>query len=208
MRNVLGTSPPCSLPANTGNASDKCDGSSPPVKRNDSCQCTDSSNRKLYGSWIDQDDDCQNTRNEVLIAERTVPVTLDAKGCRVISGRWQDPYTGRVFTDPRRLDIDHFIPLAEVQPQRRPRLDAGAKAAIRQRSLPTPTRSMSRSSRHRGQRKSPSARFRYAQRRQPPSATSAARRRLNDRALRSRHLAHDFASSPLALTVTGRLHRL
>ena len=48
------------------------------------------------------------------IAESTVPVTLDAKGCRVVSGRWHDPYTGRVFTDPRRLDIDHFIPLAEV----------------------------------------------------------------------------------------------
>ena len=49
-----------------------------------------------------------------MIAESTVPVTLDARGCRVVSGRWEDPYTGRVFTDPRRLDIDHFIPLAEV----------------------------------------------------------------------------------------------
>ena len=75
---------------------------------------SDAYNRKLYGGWIDQDGDCQNTRHEVLIAESTVPVTLDAKGCRVVSGRWQDPYTGRVFTDPRRLDIDHFIPLAEV----------------------------------------------------------------------------------------------
>ena len=74
----------------------------------------DAYNRKLYGGWIDQDGDCQNTRHEVLIAESTVPVTLDAKGCRVVSGRWQDPYTGRVFTDPRPLDIDHFIPLAEV----------------------------------------------------------------------------------------------
>ena len=72
----------------------------------------DAYNRKLYGGWIDQDGDCQNTRHEVLIAESTVPVTLDAKGCRVVSGRWQDPYTGRVFTDPRPLDIDHFIPQA------------------------------------------------------------------------------------------------
>ena len=70
--------------------------------------------RKLYGRWIDQDGDCQDTRHEVLIAESTVPVTLDAKGCRVVAGQWEDPYTGRVFTNPRSLDIDHFIPLAEV----------------------------------------------------------------------------------------------
>ena len=43
-----------------------------------------------------------------------MPVTLDAKGCRVVAGQWEDPYTGRVFTNPRSLDIDHFIPLAEV----------------------------------------------------------------------------------------------
>ena len=71
-------------------------------------------NRDLYGGWIDADADCQNTRHEVLITESTVPVTLDARGCRVVSGRWEDPYAGRIFTDPRNLDIDHFIPLAEV----------------------------------------------------------------------------------------------
>ncbi len=71
-------------------------------------------NRDLYGSWIDEDGDCQNTRQEVLIAESTEPVMLAASGCRVVSGRWEDPYTGRVFTDPASLDIDHFIPLAEV----------------------------------------------------------------------------------------------
>ena len=85
----------------------------PPISSRKS-PSSDAYNRKLYGGWIDQDGDCQNTRHEVLIAESTVPVTLDAKGCRVVSGRWHDPYTGRVFTDPRRLDIDHFIPLAEV----------------------------------------------------------------------------------------------
>ena len=31
-----------------------------------------------------------------------------------MAGRWEDPYTGRVFSNPRRLHIDHFIPLAEV----------------------------------------------------------------------------------------------
>ena len=70
--------------------------------------------RDLYGGWIDQDGDCQNTRQEVLIEESPRPVILDTAGCKVVSGRWEDPYTGLVFTDPSRLDIDHFIPLAEV----------------------------------------------------------------------------------------------
>ena len=70
--------------------------------------------RELYGEWTDADGDCQNTRQEVLIQESTIPVTLNRKGCKVLSGRWEDPYTGKVFTDPRDLEIDHFIPLAEV----------------------------------------------------------------------------------------------
>ena len=70
--------------------------------------------RNFYGKWRDIDKDCQNTRQEVLIAESLVPVTLDSKGCHVVSGKWFDPYTGRTFTSPNDLDIDHFIPLAEV----------------------------------------------------------------------------------------------
>jgi len=70
--------------------------------------------RNLYGSWIDEDGDCQNTRQEVLIAESLVPVELNSGGCRVVSGAWLDPFTDRTFTDPGELDIDHFIPLAEA----------------------------------------------------------------------------------------------
>ncbi len=70
--------------------------------------------RNLYGSWIDEDGDCQNTRQEVLIAESLVPVELDSRGCRVVSGAWLDPFTGQTFTDPSDLDIAHFIPLAEA----------------------------------------------------------------------------------------------
>ncbi len=70
--------------------------------------------RSLYGDWGDDDGDCQDTRAEVLIAESLVEVGLDATGCKVVSGKWLDPYTGSVFTDPGELDVDHFIPLAEV----------------------------------------------------------------------------------------------
>ena len=75
---------------------------------------TQSYKRKLYRHWIDADGDCQNTRQEVLIEESVEPVVLDDKGCKVLSGRWYDPYTGQTFTNPRELDIDHLVPLAEA----------------------------------------------------------------------------------------------
>jgi hypothetical protein len=70
--------------------------------------------RALYKHWIDADRDCQDARQEVLIAESVVPVTLDPRGCRVLRGEWHDPYTGSVFTDPAKLDVDHMVPLAEA----------------------------------------------------------------------------------------------
>lgn len=70
--------------------------------------------RKLYRHWIDEDSDCQDTRQEVLIAESLEPVELDGRGCRVLKGLWRCPYTGREFTDPSALDIDHLIPLKEA----------------------------------------------------------------------------------------------
>jgi hypothetical protein len=71
--------------------------------------------RELWPHWRDADHDCQNTRNEVLIAESLVPVTFaDPRHCKVARGRWRCPYTGRVFTDPHELDIDHLVPLAQA----------------------------------------------------------------------------------------------
>ena len=70
--------------------------------------------RDDYKHWIDADNDCQNTRQEVLILESLEPVKLDSKGCKVVRGKWYDPYTDKYFTNPRDLDVDHFIPLAEA----------------------------------------------------------------------------------------------
>ena len=68
--------------------------------------------RDQWGDWIDADGDCQDTRQEVLIAESTTQVGFKtAKKCRVASGTWDGPFTGRQFTDPRKLDIDHMVPL-------------------------------------------------------------------------------------------------
>ncbi len=68
--------------------------------------------RVQWRHWIDADGDCQDTRQEVLIAESTTQVGFKtAKKCRVASGTWDGPFTGRQFTDPRKLDIDHMVPL-------------------------------------------------------------------------------------------------
>jgi hypothetical protein len=68
-----------------------------------------------WGGWYDADKDCQDTRQEVLIAESETPVTFeDERECRVTSGRWTDPYTGNVFTNPSDLDIDHVVALKEA----------------------------------------------------------------------------------------------
>ena len=39
---------------------------------------------------------------------------MDDRECRVMSGRWFDPYTDQTFTDPGDLEIDHMVPLAEA----------------------------------------------------------------------------------------------
>jgi hypothetical protein len=70
---------------------------------------------------------CQATRTRVLAAESTIPATFDPKGCHVIAGRWLDPYSGRTFTDPHDLEIDHLVPLDNVQ------LSGGAKWSPEQR---------------------------------------------------------------------------
>ena len=68
----------------------------------------------MYGRWRDADDDCQNTRHEVLAVESLIPITMDNDGCAVTAGLWFDAYTGLTFTDPGDVDIDHLVPLKEA----------------------------------------------------------------------------------------------
>lgn len=53
---------------------------------------------------------CDDTRQQIL-REQAVSYALDGEGCRVASGEWIDPYTGKTFTDPSKLDIDHIYAL-------------------------------------------------------------------------------------------------
>ncbi len=68
--------------------------------------------RTQYRHWIDADKNKINTRDEVLIRDaKPGTVKMDEAGKKVTSGKWLDPYTGQIFSDPRELDIDHFVPL-------------------------------------------------------------------------------------------------
>lgn len=84
----------------------------------DSIYSCEKYDRKNWKHWIDEDGDCQNTRQEVLIRDSIKPVkyvgTVDAEGCKVFTGYWYDPYTGKTFTNPKQLDVDHVVPLKEA----------------------------------------------------------------------------------------------
>ena len=65
--------------------------------------------------WIDEDDDCQNTRHEVLIDESRSPVTYkNDRQCQVKAGLWLGKFTGATVTEASELDIDHLVPLANA----------------------------------------------------------------------------------------------
>lgn len=72
--------------------------------------------RGKFTHWIDANGDCQGTRDEVLAAESTVPVS----GCDISTGRWKSYYDKKVWTKSSDVDIDHMVPLAESW-------DSGAK---------------------------------------------------------------------------------
>ena len=71
--------------------------------------------RDEWRHWIDEDGDCQDTRQEALVAESISAVEhTGSDQCRVASGEWMGPYTGERFTDPADLEVDHLVPLANA----------------------------------------------------------------------------------------------
>ena len=66
--------------------------------------------RSKFRHWITQPDGC-STREAVLVRDAT---TVNANGCRIISGSWFSPYDATTWTSGSRLDIDHMVPLKEA----------------------------------------------------------------------------------------------
>jgi hypothetical protein len=77
--------------------------------------------RSLFRHWVDDDGDGCNTREEVLVAESTVPARTDPATCAVLAGQWTSVYDGVMTDDPRALEIDHVVALGEAW-------DSGASA--------------------------------------------------------------------------------
>ncbi|MDB3875326.1 HNH endonuclease family protein [Amylibacter sp.] len=67
--------------------------------------------RGKFGNWKDFDNDCQNTRHELLQTLSLDEFTLTDNTCRVLTGLWLDPYTNMYFSASSELDIDHLVPL-------------------------------------------------------------------------------------------------
>ena len=68
--------------------------------------------RSHWKHWTDEDGDCQDARQEVLISESLVEVTFESeRKCRVAMGRWYGAFTGINVEAPGDLDIDHLVPL-------------------------------------------------------------------------------------------------
>lgn len=61
---------------------------------------------------VDFDNDCQSSRQELLIlTSRTEVRYTNPRNCVVRTGEWLDEYTGKVFKVAVQVDIDHVIPL-------------------------------------------------------------------------------------------------
>ena len=68
--------------------------------------------RSDWRHWIDEDGDCQDTRQEVLITESLVAVTFEAdRQCRVETGQWYGAFDGHDLENTSYVDIDHMVPL-------------------------------------------------------------------------------------------------
>ena len=84
----------------------------PSVRRSSEFSSSSEYSRSAFSGWIDEDGDCLNTRHELLLELSTGPTTKSSDGCRVVRGKWNDPYSGSVFFDSSKMDIDHLVPLA------------------------------------------------------------------------------------------------
>lgn len=81
-------------------------------------------NRDEWHHWINVRT-CWTVREQVVASEaqKGSLKLLDSSGksttdvnkaCEIVSGTWVDPYTGKTFTNPGQLDVDHMVPLEET----------------------------------------------------------------------------------------------
>lgn len=67
--------------------------------------------REKFPHWKSQDQGC-DTRDVVLKRDGTGVEATST--CKITKGSWKSAYDGKSFTDPKDLDIDHTVPLANA----------------------------------------------------------------------------------------------
>lgn len=66
-----------------------------------------------FGGWLNDpnDDTCLNTRGKVLVRDSLSQVKYATSGCSIYAGEWADPYTDRVYSYAKEVQIDHVVAL-------------------------------------------------------------------------------------------------
>ena len=59
-------------------------------------------NRRIFPHWSDLDGNGRNTRQDVIVIQ-----TIKCEDTPI----WLCPYTGKIFTSPVHMDLDHIVPL-------------------------------------------------------------------------------------------------
>ena len=69
--------------------------------------------RDRFEHWIAVGHDRCDTRQQVLIDESQIPVTVGS-GCKVEDGLWFSAFDGQSTTQSSSFDVDHMVPLKEA----------------------------------------------------------------------------------------------
>jgi hypothetical protein len=71
-----------------------------------------------YGTWLRaRGTRCYNVRDQVLVRDNVGRIRTEqvAGGrCKVVGGRWKEPYAAMEVTDADDMEIDHMVPLKEA----------------------------------------------------------------------------------------------
>lgn len=70
---------------------------------------------RYFGSWLDTNGDCQNTRAEVLLQETRAAATYtSSRRCTVSTARWVTGWDNRTHYYASEVQIDHTVPVHEA----------------------------------------------------------------------------------------------
>lgn len=89
---------------------------------------SDTYEREQFKHWVSKNSSGCDTRFAVLVSESLVKTKIS--GCTVISGEWKSVYDGQTVTDPKKLDIDHMVPLKEGWESGASKWDAAKREAF------------------------------------------------------------------------------